>query len=213
MPAEILGVIFDCDGVLFESKRANLAYYNAILGRFGEPEVEEAQTDRANLCHTAASPEVLATLLGPERAPEALAFAATLDYRKFIPWMNPEPGMREALEQLSARLPLAVATNRGTSMPEILSHFDLASYFTTVVTSRDVPRPKPHADMLLLAAERLQLPLKALLFVGDSVYDWMAAEAAGMHFVAYRPQFDHHRRVDDYGQLLELIKAGVRGEI
>lgn len=212
MPGNIRGVIFDCDGVLFESRRANLAYYNAILARFGEPEVSEAEPERANLCHAAASPEVLATLLGFERAPAALEFAASLDYRQFIPWMDPEPGMREALAQLSAQMPLAVATNRGTSMPEILDHFGLQGYFSTVVTSRDVERPKPHADMLLLAAKRLGLPLAALLFVGDSVYDRMAAESAGIPFVAYRPTFDHPRQVDGFEQLLVFVERAVRGE-
>lgn len=212
MPGKICGLIFDCDGVLFESRRANLAYYNAILTRFGEPEVTEAQPERANLCHAAASPEVLATLLGPDRAAAALDFAATLDYRQFIPWMDPEPGMREALAQFSAQMPLAVATNRGTSMPEILDHFGLQNFFSAVVTSRDVARPKPHADMLLLAAQRLNLPLDSLLFVGDSVYDRMAAESAGMPFVAYRPTFDCPRQVEDYAQLLALVKEQIRGE-
>ncbi len=49
---------FDCDGVLFESRRANLAYYNAILTHFDEPHVEESDQARAHLCHTAASPHV-----------------------------------------------------------------------------------------------------------------------------------------------------------
>ncbi len=211
MSGNICGVIFDCDGVLFESRRANLAYYNAILSRFGEPEVTEAQPERANLCHAAASPEVLATLLGDERASAALDFAATLDYRQFIPWMDPEPGMPEALAQLSAQMPLAVATNRGTSMPEILDHFGLQSYFSAVITSRDVERPKPHADMLLLAADRLGLSLTSLLFVGDSIYDKMAAEAAGIPFVAYRPAFAYPRQVNGYDQLLAFVERGVRG--
>ncbi len=206
------GVIFDCDGVLFESRRANLAYYNAILARFDEPEVTEAQSERANLCHAAASPEVLAELLGPDRAEAALEFAATLDYRQFIPWMDPEPGMREALEMLSAQIPLAVATNRGTSMPEILVHFGLQDYFSAVITSRDVARPKPHADMLLLAAERLALPLESLLFVGDSVYDRMAAEAADIPFIAYRPTFDYPRKVTSYDQLLAVVAREIRAE-
>ena len=36
----INGIIFDCDGVLFESRKANLAYYNAVLSQFGEPPVD-----------------------------------------------------------------------------------------------------------------------------------------------------------------------------
>jgi HAD superfamily hydrolase (TIGR01509 family) len=207
----VKGVIFDCDGVLFESRRANLAYYNAILSYFGEPGVTEAQPEKANLCHAAASPEVFAVLLGADKVSAALAYAATLNYRQFIPWMDPEPGMRDVLRELSETRPLAVATNRGSSMSEILQHFDLEDYFSTVVTSRDVPRPKPHADMLLLAASRLGLPLGELLFVGDSPYDRMAAEAAGIRFVAYRSSFAHPLRVESHAELAVMISEGVTG--
>ena len=61
------GVIFDCDGVLFESHQANLAYYNAVLEKLGEPPVLAEQRERAHLCHTAASPVVFDGLLGRER--------------------------------------------------------------------------------------------------------------------------------------------------
>lgn len=180
------GIIFDCDGVLFESKHANLAYYNEVLNAFDVAPVTIEQPERAHICHTAATPQVFAALLGPERAALAIQMVAQLDYKKFIPFMSPEPQMQEVIALLAERYPLAVATNRGTSMPEILAHFDLASYFQVVITSRDVPRPKPFPDMLHLAASRLGLPENELLFVGDSELDAAAATAAGMPFVAYR---------------------------
>ena len=202
----IHGVIFDCDGVLFESRRANLAYYNAVLTHFNQPLVNEDDRERATLCHTAASPEVFKVLLGERLVDDALAVAAQLHFRQFIPWMDPEPGLYEVLDELSASRPLAVATNRGTSMPEILNHFKIEHFFKAVVTSRDVARPKPHADMLFLAAEKLGLPLDQLLFVGDSVYDKMAADAAGVRFLAYKPQFEHEPFLSSHSELAELLR-------
>ncbi len=182
---DIRGIVYDCDGVLFQSQKANLAYYNAILEHFGEPEVRSRDKEKALLCHTAASPQVLATLMGSERVKEALTFAGNLDYRRFIPYMSPEPGLTQALELLSAHFPLAIATNRGNSMSEILAHFGIEGYFRAVVTSRDVVRPKPYPDMLLLAAEKLGVATENLLFVGDSELDRRAARAAGILFAAY----------------------------
>jgi HAD superfamily hydrolase (TIGR01509 family) len=204
----VKGVIFDCDGVMFESRRANLAYYNDILAFFGEEPVTEDDRERANLCHTAASPEVLSTLLGDERLDQALEFAAAIDYRKFIPYMTPEPGLYDVLDSLSARVPLAVATNRGYSMPEILEHFALSRFFTVVVTSRDVERPKPHPDMLLLAREKLGLAAENLLFVGDSIYDRAAAESAGIPFAAYKPTFAADSPVESHHHLMEFVLNG-----
>lgn len=199
------GIIYDCDGVLFESRAANLAYYNTVLQYFDVPPVEATEGGKAHLCHTAASPDVFAGLLGPERVEQALHYAAALDYRQFIPLMQPEPGMVEALAALSARLPLAVATNRGASMPEILRHFNLSSYFRTVVTSRDVARPKPYPDMLQLVARRLGLAEQELLFVGDSDLDSSAAAGAGIRFVAYKGDLPGELRVDRHSDLAALF--------
>jgi HAD superfamily hydrolase (TIGR01549 family) len=202
---DVAGVIFDCDGVLFESRRANLAYYNTILAHFDHPQVDETDQEKASLCHTAASPEVFQVLLGEEFVTAALKFSVQLPYRQFIPWMDPEPELFEILKELSACRPLAVATNRGTSMPEILRHFKLDQFFKAVVTSRDVERPKPHGDMLILAAEKLGLPLDRLLFIGDSIYDKMAAESAGVRFAAYKPQFEHTPYLSSHRELADLL--------
>lgn len=205
----IRGIVFDCDGVLFESRKANLAYYNTVLNHFGESPVEESDHVRAHLCHTAASIHVFPQLLGEERAPKALALAAELDYRQFIPFMEPEPGMQEALSQLAGTYPLAVATNRGYSMPEILEHFGLSTFFQTVVTSKDVEHPKPAPDMLLEAARRLKCSTNELLFVGDSELDQAAARAAGMPFAVYRGDLQADVRIEHHGELVELLLRDV----
>ena len=184
--SKVHGIIFDCDGVLFESRAANLAYYNRVLAYFGVDEVTPEDQSRAHLCHTAASPQVFSALLGETRVTAALEIAAQLDYRQFIPFMVPEPQLYKTLETLAEKFPMAVATNRGNSMGEILEHFGLDKFFDVVITSRDVPRPKPFPDMLFLAAERLGLSCQDLLFVGDSELDHEAARGAGVRFVAYK---------------------------
>jgi phosphoglycolate phosphatase len=201
----IRGIVFDCDGVLFESRKANLAYYNTVLSHFDEPPIKETDHANAHLCHTAASTHVLLHLLGEQRAPQALSIAAELDYRQFIPYMEPEPGMREALSALAGFCPLAVATNRGYSMPAILEHFDLSCYFSTVVTSRDVNHPKPAPDMLYEAAKRMQLSPHELLFVGDSELDQAAAKSAGMRFAIYRGDLQADLRLEHHGELVSLF--------
>lgn len=201
----VRGVIFDCDGVLFESRRANLAFYNAVLNYFGEAPVRLEETERTHLCHTAASPRVLEVLLGSERAVAGLAYAASLDYRQFIPFMTPEPDLQPSLAQLAQAMPLAVATNRGGSVREVLRHFALQDYFSVVVTSKDVPAPKPSPDMLLLALERLRLAPAQVVFVGDSELDQAAARAAGIGFVAYKGMVEGDYAVQGHQELVNLL--------
>ncbi|RME35610.1 MAG: HAD family hydrolase [Deltaproteobacteria bacterium] len=158
------------------------------------------------MCHTADSRTVLTTLLKPDLVEQGLAMAAELDYRQFLPYMEPEPGMAEGLRRLRASWPLAVATNRGSSMGAILEHFQLADCFCAVVTSRDVERPKPAPDMLVKAAERLGLHPQELVFVGDSELDRRAAEAAGTRFVAYGNHVSARWRVASHAQLGVLLE-------
>jgi len=203
--SRIEGIIFDCDGVLFESKNANLAYYNRILERFSYPLVSAAQKDRAHLCHTASSPDVLAVLVRSEDLQPALDYAATLDYREFIPHMQPEPHLDHVLKQLSTEYPLAVATNRGTSVEPILSHFGFGGYFHTVVTSKDVERPKPAPDMLFLASQKLGFAPENCLFIGDSELDQQAAAGANIRFLGYGGLTTGEMALQNHLQLLEYL--------
>lgn len=199
---QVKGIIFDCDGVLFESRKANLAYYNRILAAFDYAPVTPEQKQRAHLCHTASSPDVLAELLCPEDVTPALEFAAQLDYREFIPFMEPEPSLAEMLQGLSQSFPLAVATNRGASIRSILEHFQLDVYFNVIVNSRDVRRPKPEPDMLLLAAAQLKLNPQNCLFIGDSELDQQAARRAGIPFVGYGGGIEGDYQLREHQELL-----------
>jgi len=203
--SRIDGIIFDCDGVLFESRNANLAYYNRILEKFSYPLVSAEHKEQAHLCHTASSPDVLAVLVGADDLQPALDYAATLDYREFIPYMEPEPHLGDVLARLSIDYPLAVATNRGTSIEPILSHFGFASFFHTVVSSKDVAKPKPAPDMLLLASQRLGFSPENCLFVGDSELDQKAAEGANVRFASYGGLATGEVALQNHLQLLECL--------
>ncbi|MBW1841164.1 MAG: hypothetical protein JRI75_05165, partial [Deltaproteobacteria bacterium] len=49
---DIVVVAFDCDGVMFDTTRANMAYYNRILNHFGKPDMTPEQFSFAHM-HTA----------------------------------------------------------------------------------------------------------------------------------------------------------------
>ncbi len=178
-------VIFDCDGVMFDSKGANLAYYNRILTEFGYEPVSMAEEERAHLCHTGSSADVIRALIAEDQFEQAMSFATSLHYEPFIPEMLPSEGLREVLERLHGNYPLAIATNRGRSIDLVLEHFGLSGYFDVVVSCQDVKRPKPAPDMLLLAVEKLQVDAGNCLFIGDSELDQQAAQGARVRFASY----------------------------
>ena len=184
-PSRIAGVIFDCDGVLIDSRRANTTYYNRIreIGGLGPMSPEQE-----NYTHMHTVRESLVRIFPQELHGRLKEFAEKVDYgRDILPMVHLEPGVHACLESLSARgLRLAVFTNRGSrGMGMVLDSFNLRSYFDPVMTAADV-KAKPAPDGLLRIAELWRHPPEDLVFVGDSLLDAMAAETAGTCFLAYR---------------------------
>jgi len=198
-------IIFDCDGVMFDSHRANLAYYNRILAQFSYSQVSPEQKELAQMCHTASSAEVLTNLFHPDDVTAAREFAATVDYLEFLPDMEPEADFLTLLRRLSGHYPLAIATNRGKSISAVLEYFSLQHYFSVVVSCHDVEYPKPAPDMLLLAAERLEIKAESCLFVGDSNLDKLAATAANMQFAGYGGEVSAPISLTNHLQLLDYL--------
>ncbi|MDY0213471.1 MAG: HAD-IA family hydrolase [Desulfuromonadaceae bacterium] len=205
MSARIKILVFDCDGVLFNSLQANIAYYNAILQHFKQSLIESADDERAAICHIGSSPQVFAALLGEDRVDAAEQVAQQIDYADFFPELIPEPYLYECLEELVEYLPLAVATNRRGSMHDIVTHFKLDKYFTHLVTSCDVARPKPYPDMLHRVADLGKCDTEELIYVGDSEYDRLAAQHAGAGFIAYK--WEGGQKVTSHRELARLVKA------
>ena len=65
-------------------------------------------------------------------------------------------------------------------------------HFHTVVTMDDVARKKPHPDGLLKILGKR--PPEAALYVGDNVDDALAAQAAGVRFMAILPAGAYNNR-------------------
>lgn len=206
---QIEAIIFDCDGVLFDSAPANVAFYNAILDIMGEPPLTAEYEHRVTAL---SSPQVLAELFGndPDRHAEAVRVAAAVDYRPFFKLMVPAAGLHDLLARLRRQYRLAMATNRGRTIPDVLREFDLEGAFDAVVGILDVRRPKPHPDMLVECARRLGCTCSAAVYVGDSEGDLLAAAAAGMPFIAVGDQCQHPLRVAHIGELNAMLGPGTR---
>jgi HAD superfamily hydrolase (TIGR01509 family) len=209
MPTQTVSlIIFDCDGVLFDSNPANAAFYTAVLDALGEPPLTPEQEAHV---HMLSSPQVLQSLFGhdPVRHAEATRVAATIDYRQFFRLMVPVEGLHDTLALLRASYSLAMATNRGRTIPDLLREFDLEGVFDAVVGILDVERPKPHPDMLLECARRVAVDVRRAVFVGDTEGDQAAAAAAGMPFVAVGDRCSHPVLIRHIGELPQVL-AGTR---
>ena len=203
---DIKAVIYDCDGVMFDSFEANLAFYLQVIKHFGRPPLDRGDTETMRVLHTYCNRDVLAYLFaGDGRLAEVRAYSATIDYRKLFPLMLMEEGLRETLDALRGRVELAVCTNRASSMDLLLESFGLDRYYSCVMTAGRVTNPKPHPEPLLKVLEHYGIEARQALFIGDSEVDRQAADAAGVPFVAYRGDMPAIARIDRHLDLLSLF--------
>lgn len=206
MSQKIKAVIYDCDGVLFDSFEANYAFYHLVLERFGKPPLDRGDHETMRILHTYCNRDVLEYLFaGCDHMDEVRAFCAGIDYRQLFPLMVMEEGLRETLDALKGRVELAICTNRASSMEILLSSFGLDGYFSCVMTAGRVRNPKPHPEPLLKVLEHFGLAAHEALFVGDSEVDRKAAEGAGVPFVAYRWESAAPARIEKHQDLLLLL--------
>ena len=177
-------VAFDCDGVLFDTKKANMAYYNHLLNYFGKPSMTAEQFAYAHM-HTL--DQSLVYLFDDAKLLDRVkAYRKTMKYSPFLRLMEIEPQLKPLLKNLRPLYKIAIATNRTDTMNRVLSQHGIEKSFDLVVTALDVKRPKPYPDQLNKLLDFFDCKPRQLLYVGDSELDQQAAEAAGVYFVAYQ---------------------------
>jgi phosphoglycolate phosphatase len=198
-------VAFDCDGVLFDSRQANIAFYNTILARFDQPPMIPEAEDYVH-CHTVR--ESLHHLFqGTPKLAEVFDFYRTFDYQPFISMMVEEPNLRDFLSFLRPTYYTALATNRTTTTGAVLDYHGLADRFDLVVSAQDVSRPKPHPESFVRILGHFGIEPREAIYIGDSEVDEAFADNVGVDLVAYRnPRLQAAFYLDSFADGPELIR-------
>ena len=180
-PQGLAGVVFDCDGVMIDSREANRAFYNGVLDVLGLPAMGPEEESYAFM---ATAMEALRRMVPVERHGEIMDAVNRVDYgRTVLPLIRLMPGFVPFIEALHAKgSRLAIDTNRtDVGIERVLDFFSLPPYFEPVISASCArPKPSPEGPELILRAWGAA-PGQAL-FVGDSENDRLAARGAGMVF-------------------------------
>ena len=201
-------VIYDCDGVLFDSLEANTKLYNDLCARVGRGPLRE---DEMKYVHTHTVFEAIHFIFGKENDLEKKALdilkQKEIDLKNYIDYLKMEPHLVEALEKLKEKGMLrAINTNRTTSMKYIMERFNLWPYFEMVVTALDVEHPKPHPESIEKIIQELKLSKEEAVFVGDSEVDQQTARSSGIKFIAYKNKgIANELHIEDHLDLLKII--------
>jgi HAD superfamily hydrolase (TIGR01509 family) len=201
-------VIYDCDGVLFDSFEANTKLYNDLCALVGRGPLRKEEMEYVHI-HTVF--EAIHFIFGKEDDLEKKALEMLrekqVDLRNYIDYLKMEPHLFQILEKLKEKGILRVInTNRATSMEHIMDRFNLRPYFEMVVTALDVKNPKPHPESIEKIIEAFQLKKEEAVFIGDSEVDKQTAESSGVRFIAYKNrEIANDLFIEDHLELLNLI--------
>ncbi|HLH75903.1 MAG TPA: HAD family hydrolase [Candidatus Binataceae bacterium] len=198
-------VMFDADGVLFESVQSNIAFYNAIFAQVGQPCLEPHEQSQ---CIFMATREVFAQRAGADLhlRERMAAVAAELDAAPFFRLLQPPFELRPFLHRLRQRYKLGLATNRSTTVPALIEHLDLRDIFDAITCLQDAVAPKPAPDLLNLCMKRAGVGAAHAIYVGDSPIDSEAAAAAGVGFIGVGQRVSTPHRIEALAELPALLE-------
>ncbi len=205
MPTKLSGVIFDCDGVILNSRSANKLYYNKVLEALGLPPQTPEQEAFTFMSTVRGAFEYLI----PKHLYGELekVYKTVVNYqRDILPHIELEDNFLDFITFLKEHnIKMAVHTNRYDGMQAVLDTFKLHGFFDPVITAADAT-PKPAPDGIFKIIEQWQVPSNNVFFVGDSLNDQQAALAGQMAFVAYKDEtLAASLNVDSFSTLKKLL--------
>ena len=179
------GIIFDCDGVLFDTLQANSIYYDILRSKIGLPPLTE---EEHKAVYSVTVQESLERFTPQEKLADIMSALNETPYLETaLPYIELDKELPHLLQSLKdSDKKIGVFTNRTRSgVLEVLQQFGIYEYFSEIVTCDEVA-PKPSAEGLYLIEKRWGIPLKELVFVGDSMTDYGSAQQTDVTLVAFR---------------------------
>jgi HAD superfamily hydrolase (TIGR01509 family) len=192
----IEAVVFDLDGVILDSEELWNEVREGLARERGGRWTERAQADMMGMSSTEWSQYMhddVALEEPPEEINREVVRRMRDRYAQHLPLID---GAVDAVERIAAHSPLGLASSSNRELIDCaLDVSGLARCFRATVSSEEVERGKPAADVYLEAARRLGVEPSRCAAIEDSANGIRSAQAAGMAVVAvpnpaFRPPAD-----------------------
>jgi HAD superfamily hydrolase (TIGR01509 family) len=194
-------VIFDFDGVLFETEPVHCDAIARVLSRIGVPlDWKEYAEKYVGLSDR----EILDRIGNVHAAPRKTDIDALLqekhaDYLEMTKsGITPIPGAVDLIGRLHTNdIPIAICSgSRRSEIERLLFQSGLAKYFNTIVATEDVAASKPSPEGYLLTLRRLMerhagLTATQCVVIEDAAAGIQAAHSAGMPAIALAKSYGH----------------------
>ncbi|HUW57684.1 MAG TPA: HAD family hydrolase [Planctomycetota bacterium] len=174
-------LIFDFDGTVGDSYVPVTEAFNTVFRHFGR---RERTVDEIRPFVGIGLEVTLTKHLGAENLEEAITVFRDRYLKIYMDGSTLMPGARETLDALDGRHRMGLCSNKpGETLRSLCDHLDLSRYFDVILGAYDVPKLKPHPDMLRKAMDALDATSDDSLYVGDTLTDVQFARSCEMPYV------------------------------
>ena len=182
MPQSFRAVIFDLDGVLADSE----PWWNEIdaklLAQYGVRYRGEYHRNVLGVSYRLAV-EFFKKAFGLSASTDELiqrrGEIATEFFANRVGLFPPAKEVLQALRRMNLRLAVATSSVSASARP-FLDRHQLTAFFDVIVTGDEIEHGKPHPDIYLRAAAKLNVVADACLVIEDALAGIAAAKAAKM---------------------------------
>lgn len=184
----VLAVIFDLDGVIVDTAHYHFLAWKRLAKELGI-DLTEQQNERLKGVSRMHSLEIILSLGGvtlSDHEKEKMANRKNSWFVDYVERMAPEeifPGVKQLIHELKARgikIGLASASKNAKTVIQLLH---IQNEFDAVVDGTMITHSKPHPEIFLLAAHKLNVEPKHCVVFEDAEAGVEAALAAGMRCV------------------------------
>ena len=176
-------VIFDMDGVIFDSERMVLVCWERLAEKYHLSRMREAYMPCIGV-NDARMKEIMKEFYGRDFPHDAFREEASVLFHEMVrqEGLPVKKGVRELLAYLTKRnIPVGLASStRLALVTEELTAAGLYEYFQAVTGGDQIKRSKPEQDIYLMACEKLGVRPEETYAVEDSYNGIRAAHSAGM---------------------------------
>ncbi len=178
-------VIFDLDGLLFDSERAMAEQFFATAQKYGHTIREQFYIETIGIIGNDFNKALAIEIGDPQMATriidELYRTMEAIDCA--VPPLK--DGARDIVNALARRkIPMAIASSSPRSIiVRYLQETDLLKLFSCVVSAQEVPKGKPAPDVYIKAAGLLGIDPARCLAIEDSLPGAQAGLAAGMQII------------------------------
>ena len=201
-------VIFDCDGVLFDTRKSARHYYNVLFAEVGAPILTEAQFNSAFM--STVEEAIDQFIVDPHQKTAAHTLQKKFDSTRFLDEIEVAPTTLPFVRFLRQFAKTAIVTNRSYSMHEIVDRWQLKNHFDIIVTALDATHPKPNPEGLQKVLHTFHVLPENALFIGDSPSDQQASAHAHIPFVSFRePDMNAAFHITEIPELATILQLPI----